>query len=472
MINFKQAKFNDYWRKANQRKYDCFVDSFVVNRGDILKGAQLHLKPGINIIAGKNGVGKSTLIGGLYNSTMGDGSNRVATDILLGDEDYSLCISIKNGTNYESVDVEDVELTSYLFDPCVYVPNYLNFLSKQDNIEELLEQVGSKSYTEEQLKNINYLTNSRYESVVVWNIEDEFADHPILPYFRVVCDGIQYDSKTMGLGELALIYFFWLIERISGFDEKSLLFVEEPESYLPPKTQKRLMNCIAWLAAEKGISVLISTHSEHVLSFVGNHQIHLMMNIDKNKMFVSDLEAVDSVLELGLQSVTTKLGLFSVEDRAAEIFLQALLGTRADYYSYEIAGSEGHLVARCGVFIHKIDGYINRAIFDGDSRGKFGPQLKGCNVNRYLPTDKAPDELLYEYFNNLALSDVADILSVSIVKMASAKEAADGADFHDYFRELGASLRLSEDSILKTLAEHWCDNHQPEVKEFLEEILK
>lgn len=473
MINFKQAKFNDYWRRCGKRDFNCYIHGFKVSNGNILSGASLELNKGITAIAGKNGVGKSTLISSLYNSVLSENSNRCKIDSLIDLNDFEVTVSIfRNGETIlvGASELEDGELTPYLFDPCSYIPNYLSFIRKLDNLDEQLEQIGQREYSNEHLLNINYLTNSLYSSVKVWNIEQEYDEHPVIPFFEVERNGVVYKSNTMGIGELSLLYFFWLIERISSISENALLFIEEPESYLPPKTQKRLMNCLAWLISSKGVSAILSTHSEHILSFIDPESIHLMIDHGQEKRFYRDLDSVREILELGLQKTTSKKGLLSVEDKSALILLKALLGDLSDLYSFEIAGSEGDLIKRCGIFLNSVDDYMFRAIFDGDSQGKFVAQLMNCNVHRYLPSAHAPDELIYYYFIGLDNTIIASELGVDVVRIEIAKESVQGVDFHDYFREFVKFFPFDETTLFSILCRHWCLNHTAQVEEFVRSL--
>ncbi|MEZ8740807.1 ATP-dependent endonuclease [Photobacterium swingsii] len=473
MINFKQAKFNDYWRQSGKRNFNCHINEFKVNKGDILAGSILSLRKGLTSIAGKNGVGKSTLIASLYNSLINENSNRCKIESLIDLNNVQVTVSVmRDGRSVaiDSSELEEGEVTPYLFDPCSYIPTYLSFIRSQDNLDEQLEQIGFRKYSNEQLLNINYLTNTTYNSVKVWNIEQEYDEHPVIPFFEVERNGVTYQSSTMGIGEISLLYFFWLIERISSIDEYALLFIEEPESYLPPKTQKRLMNCLAWLVSEKGVSVVLSTHSEHILSFIDPERINLMMDSGQEKRFYRDFEAVGEILELGLQKTTSKKGLLSVEDEAALILTKEVLGDLSDLYSFEIAGSEGDLIKRCDVFCDNVDDYKFRAVFDGDSRGKYTARLNGSGVDRYLPTQLAPDELIHDYFVGLDTETIAAELSVAGYRVDIAKESSQGVDFHDYFREFVKSLPIDEATLFTKVCRHWCDQNPEQVREFVESL--
>ncbi|RZG05533.1 hypothetical protein EXT48_08340 [Pseudoalteromonas sp. CO348] len=473
MINFKQAKFNDYWRKSSKRDFDCHISKFKVNNGDILAGSILNLSKGLTSIAGKNGVGKSTLIASLYNSLINYNSNRCKIDTLIDLNNVQVTVSVKRNGQLVAIDsseLQEEEVTPYLFDPCSYIPTYLSFIRSQDNLNEQLEQIGYKKYSNEQILNINYLTNTIYSSVKVWNIEQEYDEHPIIPIFEVERNGVTYQSSTMGIGEISLLYFFWLIERISSIDEYALLFIEEAESYLPPKTQKRLMNCLAWLVGEKGVSVVLSTHSEHILSFIDPERINLMMDSGQEKRFYRDFEAVGEILELGLQKTTSKKGLLSVEDEAALILIKEILGDLSDLYSFEIAGSEGELIKRCHVFCDNVDDYKFRAVFDGDSRGKFTAKFNDGSVDRYLPSLLAPDELIRDYFIGLDSEIIAAVLNVAAFRVDAAKESSQGVDFHDYFREFVKTLPIDESTLFAKVCRHWCDHNPEQVKEFVESL--
>lgn len=227
--------------------------------GVLFDGMEISLKPGINVFVGRNGIGKSNLIRSIYNLFFCEQSNQSPFTTPLVDAQ-----GIKITIDSAGDPIQCSDVSGFMFDPCYLIPDIQFLFNSQENLDELLEQFNPQIIAGEDLQLLNYLTNNTYDKVSIRNIEDEFRDYAYLPFFEVSINGREYDSRGMGLGELSLFYFFWLMSRISKLDNPKLVFVEEPESFLPPSIQLRLVDSLALYGATYGLPVILSTHSEHI----------------------------------------------------------------------------------------------------------------------------------------------------------------------------------------------------------------
>ena len=74
--------------------------------------------------------------------------------------------------------------------------------------------------------------------------------------------GAEYSEANMGSGEARL---YELISRIESAPSKSLLLLEEPETALHPSAQFELGRYLVEVAKEKGLQIILTTHSEYLL---------------------------------------------------------------------------------------------------------------------------------------------------------------------------------------------------------------
>ncbi|MBV7567626.1 AAA family ATPase [Pseudomonas sp. PDM27] len=378
--------------------------------------------------------------------------------------------------NYEEADKglafsgqAEMELASFMFDPCTLIPLFQDMLLQQTNIIELIEQHGESLATSDELSVINYLTGNEYSRVWMTTVEGEFEDYPAFPFFRVELGGVVYDSSGMGMGELSLFYFWWLVRYMENVEGGKVLFVEEPESFLPPASQERLTNILAKVVAGLGITLMLATHSEHILKRIPSSRVHLILRTDEGIKSFSIVDGMASHLEsLGL--VSPKIGMLFLEDVGGILFAKALFNSSTEFsinsFYYHKSGSDGHVSTDLSrlAFPHK--GFKFVGLYDGDCRGNKAALNKGGEYF-FLPTNLAPDELMAAYFKSKPTAFLAAKLMVSEVKVSQAKAFAAGSDFHDYFHNVNRVFGWDFNRLFSVVCEMWIDEHPQELEDFL-----
>lgn len=479
MISLRQAKIDDFWRKSYLRNYPLLLNEIGFENGEIFDGLKLSLEPGINAIVGRNGIGKSNFIRSVFNSLASESSNRKKFNHLLDGCDVTLDVSIDAETYsltcspYQQ-NTEDSIFLCLLFDPCNLIPEIQKLFCEQGNIEELLESYNSVELDSDDLKLVNFLTNSTYQKVEIINIEDEYEGFPMVPFFIVEQDGARYDSRNMGLGELSLLYFFWLIDYIKKSDSHCLLLIEEPESFLPPLTQNRLCNVVAMTCAEKGTYCLISTHSEHILKRIPRTHIHAMSKVSGEVKFFTVSSHFEQMGVLGLTS--PKKGVLFFEDEAAGLLIKALVKASlvlvVDSFYYHNSVSDNGVINDLERFPNGLAGFSFIAIFDGDCRGKYDRVLRPHSNYMFLPSNESPEGLLIDYLASEELSLVSACLRVSREALSAAFAEVAGSDHHDYFHELARALSIPFDTVFSSVCELWISSpgNSELVESFLDEL--
>lgn len=480
MIHLREARRNDHWETALKRDYPLLIKKIEFIEGQIFGNINLPLNKGLNAIIGKNGVGKSNFIRAIYNSLSNEASNRRKFSNLLDSSKVNIDLTIKGTdssltlTPFES-NMVDLELSCFLFDPCSLIPEIQNLFNEQENLNELLESFQPVTLSPDDLLLVNFLTNSRYSSVKVINIEDEYDAFPMLPYFIVERDGVEYDSRKMGLGELSLLYFFWLNKYIMSYENSCLFIIEEPESFIPPSIQSRLCDVLAMLLATKGVTCLISTHSEHILKKIPRNQIHIMNKIDGRIIFSNASLSFSKLSILGLKSPSK--GLLFFEDNAAMIFTKALIKYSTNFvidsFYYHISGSDSKVLHDLEHYPNNLKGFSFIAVFDGDCKvTEINKKIIKHKNYVFLPTNDAPEPIIIDYLRSLSTEEISKIINDSTENVSMALDSVQGLDHHDYFIDMANILSVDFNQLFNKLCESWIQTHieSSDVKSFISRL--
>jgi predicted ATPase len=462
MINLRQARFDDHWRRALRRDYQLVVKELEFSEGEIFGSVSLSLKPGINAIVGKNGIGKSNFIRAIYNSLRSEQSNREKFSHLLDEsrikfklilEGYELSLDL----NPLETNIIEHDILCLLFDPCSLIPEIQKLFAQQENLGELLESFSSIFLSEDDLRLANFIANTEYTSVEIINLEEEFDAFPILPFFVVERKDVKYDSRHMGLGELSLLYYFWIVDYVRKSHKKCFLIIEEPESFLPPLIQNRLSDVLAMMLDTKGITCLVSTHSEHILKKIPRSHVHVMCRVKDRIEFFNAATHFESMSVLGLNA--PKKGLVFYEDQAGYLFARALLKKSSafvmDSFYYHRSGSDGDVLRDIKRFPRFLSDFSFVAVFDGDCRGRLDNQLEGFTNYVFLPSSVSPEEHLISYLKTLDHTTIANYLGKKVEVISASIDVVAGLDHHDYFLAMGRVLSLPYDELFASLCDLW-----------------
>jgi predicted ATPase len=470
-MNLRKARIDDHWRRIFKRKYELSLDEVKFTGDHLFSDFQTKFSNGLTCIVGKNGIGKSTFIRAVYNAFHSEGSNRNLFKIFTLQEGEIL-LSFKKGEapkgfataiGEKVIDEIDEPITSFLFDPCSTIPSLQEMLLGQNNFDELLEGYQEIEYNHDELAVLNYLTGNIYSKVSLIVIEDAFDNFSTFPYFKVASDFVEYDSRNMGLGELSLFYFFWLVNYINKFEGSKFLLVEEPESFLPPFAQEKVANILAHSISEFGISCILSTHSEHILKRVPRSNIVIFR---KSSGRLSSRIASDKFEYLQVIGLAApKVGLLLFEDSAAILFFKTIIKYSKEFvpdsFYYYNSGSEGDIISDLNRLPSKIEEFRIIGVFDGDCRTR-DIRLSVKSLYTFLPSVLSPEEIIIAFINATSREDISSYFSLSIDKINDAIDATQGCDHHDYFEILSTQLNIPYDYLFSKLCEKWCEQSENE----------
>lgn len=432
----RSARAQDYWNTANKRTYPGTFLEFDLNGLNNLN--KIQVPNGILAICGLNGAGKSTIIAAVKDIIGLPLSEYDAHK--LGTAEVKAVFS-NNGSEIACANLDGLRLMDQGWDSrkicyldSVKNTSIQNFLMHQTNLEELLEQYEEYELSSKEIEELNSIVGKRYRACLVRELEDMSSSGNI-PYCKVFVDDVEYDSRSMGSGEHFLFYLFLCIKNI---EKGTILIIEEPETYISIASQLYFVNYLAKQMAEKGVTVILTTHSPYILKQIKNENIRMVNRVRNSVSVMIPNENHSAENILGMES--SNKGTFFVEDRVAADFLSVFLEDCAPYllreYSIDALSGESEISDR--LHFPKSDKikYNFVGVYDGDIRGR----LSTDNLNWpycFLPGDN-PLEVLFQDFaeHDAGIEKLSNYLQKDKEEVFSYVSTLEGLEYHDWFEEL------------------------------------
>lgn len=445
----RSAKAQDYWRNVYQRRYAEKIIEIDLNGLNNIN--KIVFPTGILAICGLNGAGKSTIISAAKDilgiPLNGYDIHRLGNaEVSAIFDNHETMVHCSNANGKRLVDHGwETEKICYL--DCAKNSFIQDYLISLPDLDELLDQFDEYEFSEEELSELNNILGKHYSFCGI-RMLDDVSKSGSIPYCRVMVGDIEYDSRGMGSGEHFLCYLFWSIKSV---ERGSILIVEEPETFVSISSQERLLNFLAKQISEKGLSVIITTHSPYILKQIKNENIRMVSRM-KNSVDISTPGELFSVEELlGMKS--TNKGTLFVEDRLAADFLSVYLEDCAPNilreYTIDIVGGESEITSRLKFPKSDKIKYNFVGVYDGDMREKLDNtelQWKHC----FLPGDK-PLEIMFQEFaeQDTGMESLSEILKKNKSTLFAYLASIEGVDYHDWFEELRKLLNVDGKALVR-----------------------
>lgn len=457
------AAINDAWRNVSKvDKYPCRLLSITLcGVAGFKTEVELNFKSAITAICGKNGVGKTTLMKFLY-SAFTDGDVTGAHSKFIN-SNFDAAI-IKNNQLCPPEEATAGGFNCYYLEPSRECTRIIEYLRSTDNFEELLEGLDdNRSFSESRFKPIiENLIGKSYESIIFYEIADAMPHEYSFPfpYFKVTLpNGSSYTNTDMGMGELACLYVAWFIYHY--IEPRSLLFIEEPENFISAYSQLRLMDLIADQSFSQKLWVILSTHSEHILSKVGIEHIRILSQYcHENRSAISNPKHVRKYLSaLGLSSNT--LGIYIVEDELARFFLEYIL----EKNDPDMLTDFPVIQMRCDSNIEKIVKHYEPtpsppfeiiAVLDADQSAEIRPLFGKHIYTTALPSARklTPEQELWAVLDS-NIASIAEWLNIDTERLKDAVEDTRHGDHHDRYEQIATACRKDKRELIDAILRMW-----------------
>ncbi|OCH48967.1 ATP-dependent nuclease [Aliivibrio fischeri] len=464
----REAKIKDYWSRVGRfQDFNNIISSISLQSAGRYSLSNIKVDSAITAICGRNGLGKTTLLKIFYKALSKDTNFDVKNTI--ADEISSVNFEIKrNGKVINILGNDDKALPNVeYFDgshflhtinrECLDSPSKNGWVNGGNKIE----------IPSDELSVIKLITGKKYEHFNVWEIGHIIED-TIFPYFNVTLDGHEYSNENMGQGEHKLLLLWW---KMYSAKKNAFLLIEEPEAYVCPSSQKKMMDMIAYHASKKKINIIMTTHSEHILSKQKIGSINILKKKGRDKFEV--IPAYNNtryLTALGLSSEYQQV-LF-VEDEFAKLMLELILKS-FDEHSYKISLIQ-NLCGESNIQMltkhYRGASHFNYlAVYDGDQRGvneNFEPWINKV----YLPSKSnlAPEKDVIDcilsnvetFSSKINLS--SELLEEKIFDLV--------CDHHDWFKELSKQIGKNAEGLKFEAIQLWIELNQTLCKYFIFEL--
>ncbi|MGV3580081.1 AAA family ATPase [Brevundimonas sp.] len=320
------------------------------------------------------------------------------------------------------------------------------------NLEVLKEGVDPFELDEEMRKFLSFICRREYEKVLVWEVET--VDDIIMPFFEVWENGISYNSRGMGSGELSAFYILWAFRVVGPW---SVVIIDEPEAFLPPSSHEAIMAVIAHYALAKRLAVIVSTHSPDIAIATPPQFLFSVRKEGQTRVIEPPSGSPSKVL--------SRLGL--TPKRSASIYVEDVL--IHDIVSEVIANHQLDMMCNFDICVRKDGASAVRksiensaydmkhsvvfGVLDGDvlDEAKDWPEFSRL---AFLPFMLAPEkELLKAAGRNP--KKIAAMLGRDKARLHDALAEAEGLDHHDQFGRVAAWMGYSVSEFTRRAWQFW-----------------
>ncbi|MFL5353746.1 ATP-dependent nuclease [Archangium sp.] len=259
--------------------------------------------------------------------------------------------------------------------------------------------------------------------------------------------GTQYSGFHQGAGESTIADLLK-----TEVPKYSLLLIDEIETSLHPRAQRRLIRDLAELARLSELQIVVTTHSPYVLDELPTGSRVYIMNNPSGRQVVIGVSPFFAMTQMDEES-HPELDIY-VEDEQAQILIEELLAKHArsilkrseiiPYGAASVGKSLGTMVAN-GRFPRP-----SRVFLDGDQE-----EAPGCLL---LPGDEAPERVVFAALKAIGWPDIALKVSRSHSELVdSAELAMTMPDHHNWLKSIGDSLALGGNAIWRAMSSVWVD---------------
>lgn len=197
-----------------------------------------------------------------------------------------------------------------------------------------------------------------------------------------------YTERSFSFGEIVLVNMLFDIQNVPN---GSLILIDELELAIHPSSQIRLIECLKALAQERGLTILVSTHSASIIKSQ-KHVIFLDANSDGNIEVIYKCPPAKAIGAIGMREDTSPDIIILVEDEMGKSLFHAL---KQKYNSLQDETSYLDIrILEIGGFSNVIHFYIetNNYIF-----------YNNVHVSAFMDKDVETDIIPYPQYSNTSL---------------------------------------------------------------------
>jgi hypothetical protein len=258
----------------------------------------------------------------------------------------------------------------------------------------------------------------------------------------------KYSGFHQGAGEAALAD---LLRR--DFPKYSIVLIDEVETSLHPRAQRRLVRDLADLCRVLELQVFITTHSPSILEELPEEGRIQIINSAGARMLVTGVSPFFAMSQMD-DEPHPEADVF-VEDEIAQILLEEI-----------IVAERKELARRCCLVPYGAAG-VGRALGQMVAESRFPrPSVVFLDADQstsvgclLLPGDDAPERVVFQQLKERNWQDVAERIGRPISDAIDALESATtNTDHHEWVKSAADRLFVGGNELWRALASTWATN--------------
>ena len=303
------------------------------------------------------------------------------------------------------------------------------------------------NFDAEQLTRLSDVMGRKYdEAKIAKSSIDGAREIPVLRRADRINSGFHH-----GAGEVTIVEFLK-----TNIRKNSLVLIDEIESSLHPRMQRRLMRDLAAVARDKECQFIITTHSPYILDELPlRARMYVAADIETNRQ-KEVLIGVSSEFSMSKMDDEDhpEVEVF-VEDGRAAVFLGEIL-SRHSPDTFTRCAIIPYGTANLGVALGQLkDKFTKKTVvfLDGDQG-----DAPGCIL---LPGGDAPERVVFEYLNANNWLNVPTRIGRSIASVAdNCSRAMTLANHHDWIEAAANQLKCGGDVLWQAMCCEWAERAQ------------
>jgi len=425
------------------------------------KGQRIEFPFPITALIGENGIGKSTLLQGIASCFKGDEEHQNFASDFFPDTPWEqvtgaeIRVSIREGYTSGSIittvrkpnerwrgnedrrerNVEYIDLRR--IQPMMVRTGYARMAKKE------VRETTSETFDAGMMGRMSGIMGRNYDLAGISRTEvDETRAVPVLSK-----DGRKYSGFHGGGGEIVMAE---LLQR--KIPKYSLLLIDEIETSLHPRTQRRLIRDIATMCRNLELQCILTTHSPYILDEIPPEGRLYLLESDGQRKTIRGVSPAFAMTRMD-DEVYPEADVYTEDERAATLVNEiiAISRQRDLILRYQTIPYGAANVGRSLGQMAKERRFPRPSVvfLDGDQ-----VEGEGCLV---LPGDDAPERVVFEALTaGGVLEGVASRLSRSYANVAdSCRAAMLVGDHHEWVRYAADRLSVPGSVLWQGMCAEW-----------------
>jgi predicted ATPase len=258
----------------------------------------------------------------------------------------------------------------------------------------------------------------------------------------------RYSGFHQGAGEIAAAELL-----AADFKDDSLVLIDEVESSLHPRAQRRLIHELARIAREKELQIVLTTHSPYVLEELPPEaRIYLMQGVG-GKSVVTGVSPEFAMTRMD-EEQHPECDVYVEDARAGVMVGEALVSSERDllsrvrmipYGSASVGGALGMMASQRRFPRPSV------VFLDGDQA-----PAPGCII---IPGEDAPERVVFDALQQKNWPEISQRVGRGFAETVDAfTRSMSLVDHHDWLRDAADKLHLGTDIIWQAMCASWAIN--------------